>query len=399
MNVWIQEDSATASSLPEQMEGGYKTYSFETDSLDGFSLYSTDANKPFAVKNGTLVADPSTAQKAIEKELSNLDNCEVTVDITPNQDGATINGGIYLRASGAKNAGDTISAYNIQLESASDSPNLTVNVFKFNSNSGYMGPMKKESGSDACSTISNYFSNGITKETVHLRAVIQGSTITVYIGDSNSPILTVNTATEYTVGAVGLRSQYSDIHFDNFTVISSSIPTDADKLVAEINKLPDTVTLNDKNTVDSLNGTYKALSDKLKAKVTNYSKLKAAVDIIAQLTESADAVNAVVAQIGALPEAITLSDKAAVEAARAAYNKLTDAEKASITNYGVLTAAENQIAQIGNTSQPANGESSTGGNGVNPGTGEKTWPCLFAFLLSTVAGAFIFRRRLSGASA
>ena len=53
-----------------------------------------------------------------------------------------------------------------------------------------------------------------------------------------------------------------------------------------------------------------------------------------------DDYKAAAALIDALPTTVTASDKAAVEAARAAYNALSDVKKALIKNYDKLTAAE-----------------------------------------------------------
>ena len=63
----------------------------------------------------------------------------------------------------------------------------------------------------------------------------------------------------------------------------------------------------------------------------------------------------VIALIAALPEstAITLSDQAQVEAARAAYNQISTLEQqALVTNYSKLTAAENMIEYLLNRDNP-----------------------------------------------
>ena len=55
------------------------------------------------------------------------------------------------------------------------------------------------------------------------------------------------------------------------------------------------------------------------------------------------------ALIDAIPETVSISDKAAVEAARKAYDKLTNAQKASVANVSKLTAAEIKITDIETT--------------------------------------------------
>ncbi|SFG56905.1 Cadherin-like beta sandwich domain-containing protein [Desulfotomaculum arcticum] len=68
-----------------------------------------------------------------------------------------------------------------------------------------------------------------------------------------------------------------------------------------------------------------------------------------------DSAAAVIALITALPavDVITLADKDQIEAVRAAYDNLTDAQKALVTNYSVLVEAENKIAQLEGDNQTA----------------------------------------------
>jgi hypothetical protein len=68
----------------------------------------------------------------------------------------------------------------------------------------------------------------------------------------------------------------------------------------------------------------------------------------------------VIAALNILPALndLTLNDKAAVEAARAAYNALTAEQKALVTNYDKLVAAESRIAEL---------ENNGGGGGLLPG--------------------------------
>lgn len=63
-------------------------------------------------------------------------------------------------------------------------------------------------------------------------------------------------------------------------------------------------------------------------------------------TSAADPAQAVIDQIDALGEITSLDQKAEVEAARVAYNALTDAQKALVTNYSKLEAAEQKIQAL-----------------------------------------------------
>ncbi len=85
---------------------------------------------------------------------------------------------------------------------------------------------------------------------------------------------------------------------------------------------------------------YDALTDAQKALVTNYATLtKAEADYAKLDTEGAAAkVDALISAIGTVE--LTDACKAKITAARAAYDALTDAQKALVTNYETLTKAE-----------------------------------------------------------
>ena len=111
-------------------------------------------------------------------------------------------------------------------------------------------------------------------------------------------------------------------------------------VIAAINEIPDNLTLNDKAKVSAARNAYNALTNAQKEKVVNYSDLTDAEATIAALEaqENAnkadkEAADAVIAKINALPDEITLNDKNVVDAARAAYDALTQKQKDLVTNY------------------------------------------------------------------
>ena len=136
----------------------------------------------------------------------------------------------------------------------------------------------------------------------------------------------------------------------------------ADKAAAQavadlIAALPaaDSLTLDDKADVEAARAAYNALTDSQKAYVAEdtLATLTNAEAKIAELTAAQeqadkDAAAAVDAQIAALPtiDSLTLSDKASVEEARAAYNRLTDTQKGYVTGLATLEAAEARIAEL-----------------------------------------------------
>ena len=101
-------------------------------------------------------------------------------------------------------------------------------------------------------------------------------------------------------------------------------------------------------------GAYNALTDAQKALVTNYETLTAAEARYAELKAAAEqatadqtAANAVIAKIDAIGEVeYTDTCAASIADARGAYNALTAAQKALVTNYETLTAAEARYAKL-----------------------------------------------------
>ena len=124
----------------------------------------------------------------------------------------------------------------------------------------------------------------------------------------------------------------------------------AGTVIAAIGALPVSVTLADETAVIAARAAYTAITTAQQALVTNYQALQAAETAIANIKAAniADnlAADAVIALIGALPATIALADEAAVAAARNAYDELTPAQQALVTNYAVLQAAEAAIAEL-----------------------------------------------------
>ena len=131
--------------------------------------------------------------------------------------------------------------------------------------------------------------------------------------------------------------------------------TDANAVKALIEALGD-VTLEKKESVEAARNAYDALSTDAKKLVSNYDVLVQAEKSIQTLEAKkqqeelknqmdAAAAASISNAITAIGE-VTLDKRGVVEAARAAYNTLTEDQKALVTNYTDLTAAENRIAEL-----------------------------------------------------
>ena len=99
--------------------------------------------------------------------------------------------------------------------------------------------------------------------------------------------------------------------------------------------------------VEKARAAYDALSYAQKNKVENYAVLTAAEQTLKDLKKQGDAKAAeeVIRAIEGIPSPVSEEDAEKVKAVREAYDALTDDQKALVTNYDRLTAAEKQLAE------------------------------------------------------
>ena len=124
---------------------------------------------------------------------------------------------------------------------------------------------------------------------------------------------------------------------------------EAAKIVSDaIAALPATPTVDDIGAIRSAEEAYNKLTDDQKAYLTQseVNKLNAAVSTVSTLE-----VGYVYGLIAALPgkDTVTAKDRAAIEAARTAYNNLSEAQKKQVSNYSRLTDAEKALEDLGTT--------------------------------------------------
>lgn len=105
-----------------------------------------------------------------------------------------------------------------------------------------------------------------------------------------------------------------------------------------------TVTLDSEEAIQAARAAYDALSDQRKAQVSNYDVLLAAEKKLAQLQD--EAVVHVEELIDAIGQPVIPASRAAVEAARAAYDALGQKLQERVGNYDVLLAAEARLAEL-----------------------------------------------------
>ena len=113
-----------------------------------------------------------------------------------------------------------------------------------------------------------------------------------------------------------------------------------DSLIAEIGD----VTLDSKQAIETARAAYDNLTPTQKTYVTKLDTLTAAEAAYKALVDQ-KAADDVMEKINEIGE-VTLDSKTAIEAARAAYDALTNDQKPLVENYNVLTAAEAELARL-----------------------------------------------------
>ena len=123
------------------------------------------------------------------------------------------------------------------------------------------------------------------------------------------------------------------------------------------------VTLESESAITAARSAYNALTDEQKARVTKLEALTAAETKLNELKADKAAAEAVEKQIVDIGE-VTVESENAITAARTAYDALTDAQKALVTNLSVLTAAEAKLKELKDDSGSGSGGSTDGGKKI-----------------------------------
>lgn len=139
----------------------------------------------------------------------------------------------------------------------------------------------------------------------------------------------------------------------SWPVINLEQPQDEAVAAAQklVNAIPSPATLESEADVVAARDAYNALSAEQKAQIDE-ARIATAESEIAALKDEA-AAKSVTDMIAALPQEPTEADLAAVEAARAAYDALSDSQKPLVTNLDLLMAAEAKLAEASNAAKAA----------------------------------------------
>ena len=130
-------------------------------------------------------------------------------------------------------------------------------------------------------------------------------------------------------------------------VTGQADPEAAAAVIALIKAIGNNITLDSATAIQSARTAYDLLTDTQKALVTNYQTLLDAEAKLAELVSADDKVkaDAVIEKIDAIGE-VTLDSESKIVAARIAYTLLTTEQRALVTNYSKLLAAEAKLAEL-----------------------------------------------------
>ena len=168
-----------------------------------------------------------------------------------------------------------------------------------------------------------------------------------------------------------------------------------DKLIETIGE----VTLDSGEAIEAARAAYNALTDEQKVLVTGLDAMKAAESKYQELKDAADkeAAAEVDRLIKAVGDEITLDSREAIEAARAAYNALTDSQKALVKNLDSLIKAESVYDAITEKQETENQDvhEQKGEDSHTPKTGDdqSLTPWLLMILLGGSGISLIKRRK------
>ena len=174
---------------------------------------------------------------------------------------------------------------------------------------------------------------------------IEGSNINLEIWNNPDAKITIGDGKVVTTKLAISQSGWYYLY--NITLMSSADKDGYDKAVKDVEEkiaaIDEVVTLDSKAGIDVAREAYDALPEYGQKNVSNYSTLTAAEAEYKRLADIKDCIDKIDA-IGTVE--FTEACKALIDAARSAYDALSDASKEAITNYQTLVDAETKYAEL-----------------------------------------------------
>ncbi|WP_163193523.1 3-keto-disaccharide hydrolase [Clostridium thermarum] len=176
-------------------------YNFNDGKATGWVEYSQDAGRSMLFTDGTYTAPADTSIKTVVGE--NISDFTIEVDVKVLN--GIANSGVIFRVTNPKaENGDFFNGYTVGINDIGGGEDGTVYIGRFDQSWNEIGRSEVIPGL-------------LKDKTVHLKVIVKGSDITVYADNTKEPVVTAQDDT-YTSGAVGVRSHFAAVSFDNFLV-------------------------------------------------------------------------------------------------------------------------------------------------------------------------------------
>ncbi|WP_139902818.1 family 16 glycoside hydrolase [Clostridium thermarum] len=176
-------------------------YNFNDGKAAGWVEYSQDAGRTMLFTDGAYTAPADTSIKTVVGE--NISDCTIEVDVKVLS--GIANSGVIFRVTNPKaENGDFFNGYTVGINDIGGGEDGTVYIGRFDQSWNEIGRSEVIPGL-------------LKDKTAHLKVVVKGSDITVYADSSKEPVVTAKDD-KYASGAVGVRSHFASVSFDNFPV-------------------------------------------------------------------------------------------------------------------------------------------------------------------------------------
>ena len=150
-----------------------------------------------------------------------------------------------------------------------------------------------------------------------------------------------------TTGTLIEKNQYySNSDFETYKKVEFVGKTPAEIVVDLINAIGEVTYPTSGSKITAARNAYNALSEAEKAQVTNYNTLVAAEAAYAEMAADHAPAEAVEVLIDEIPSPVTLDAEDEIQAAREAYDDLTETQKGYVSNYEALTDAEAELKDL-----------------------------------------------------
>ena len=357
IDITPSDPKATVSDLNSADEG--VTWTFTITSQAGTPM-------PYTINVSRAASALEAKQAAVDAAKSMLDNADFSETLKGITDEAAAKAAVEAQIGALLKDAVSYTVSNISFTPASDGKTgeftftVDLTVGEEGSADAATGTSKQDGTIEATEHVASTNAGVTAIKVADVDAKILGNSFTVTV-----PYGTKVTASLFEITLADSKATYTTPVEENgvwsFTVTAEDGSTTATYTVTvTIGKNPDqvkadeviglidnigTVTLDSKAKIDAAREAYEGLTEAQKELVKNYQTLEKAEARYAELLNDENAAKNVIDLINDIGT-VTTDSKAKIDAAREAYSKLTEAQKNLVTNYQTLEKAEADYAKL-----------------------------------------------------